>query len=406
MKKILVIEDENLIRNNILELLEAEDFEPIGAENGSVGVYLARQHQPDLIICDVMMPDLDGYGVLTVLRQDPATAMIPFIFLTALTDRTDIRKGMELGADDYLPKPCTPDELLRAIATRLDKQATLTQHYTLASNQALEQINIEMSEQQALEADLHLALEKKQLQVYYQPQISTQTGKIVGAEALLRWHHPERGFISPAIFIPLAEKSDLILSIGEWVLSTACRQTKVWHTNKRDHLQIAVNLSGRQFDQLNLRQRLEPILTDTGLDPKYLKLELTESILVQNTELALKQLNSLKALGVQIAIDDFGTGYSSLMYLQQFPFDILKIDQCFIRQLNNPKTITIIIAIIQMAHSLHLKVIAEGVETEAELAFLREHNCDEIQGYLFSRPLPVAEFEKLLVSDLAYLSQD
>jgi len=406
MKKILVIEDENFIRNNILELLEAEDFEPIGAENGSVGVYLARQHQPHLIICDVMMPDLDGYGVLTALRQDPATAMIPFIFLTALTERTDIRKGMDLGADDYLPKPCTPDELLRAIATRLDKQATITEHYTLAVNQALEQINIEMSEQQALEADLHLALERKQLQVYYQPQISTQTGKIVGAEALLRWHHPERGFISPAIFIPLAEKSDLIVSIGEWVLSTACRQTKAWHTDKIGHLQIAVNLSGRQFDQLNLRQRLEPILTDTGLDPKYLKLELTESILVQNADLALRQLNSLKALGVQIAIDDFGTGYSSLRYLQQFPFDILKIDQCFIRQLNNAKTIAITIAIIQMAHSLHLKVIAEGVETEAELAFLREHNCDEIQGYLFSRPLPVAEFEKLLASDLACLSKD
>ncbi|HEY9872303.1 MAG TPA: EAL domain-containing protein, partial [Candidatus Obscuribacterales bacterium] len=333
-------------------------------------------------------------------------AMIPFIFLTALTERTDIRKGMDLGADDYLPKPCTPDELLRAIATRLDKQATITEHYTLAVNQALEQINIEMSEQQALEADLHLALERKQLQVYYQPQISTQTGKIVGAEALLRWHHPERGFISPAIFIPLAEKSDLIVSIGEWVFSTACRQTKAWHTDKIGHLQIAVNLSGRQFDQLNLRQRLEPILTDTGLDPKYLKLELTESILVQNADLALRQLNSLKALGVQIAIDDFGTGYSSLRYLQQFPFDILKIDQCFIRQLNNAKTIAITIAIIQMAHSLHLKVIAEGVETEAELAFLREHNCDEIQGYLFSRPLPVAEFEKLLASDLACLSKD
>jgi EAL domain-containing protein (putative c-di-GMP-specific phosphodiesterase class I) len=183
------------------------------------------------------------------------------------------------------------------------------------------------------------------------------------------------------------------------VLHTACKQTKVWQNAGFSSLRVAVNLSSRQFSQIDLRHQLVQILMETGLDPKYIELELTESMLVQNTEVAIRRLNALKALGVEIAIDDFGTGYSSLSYLQQFPFDILKIDRCFIRNITeNSNNAAITKAIIEMAKNLSLKLIAEGVETEAELSFVCKHKCDGMQGYLFSRPVPAHEFEHLLTS--------
>jgi EAL domain-containing protein (putative c-di-GMP-specific phosphodiesterase class I) len=229
--------------------------------------------------------------------------------------------------------------------------------------------------------------------------VNLQTGQIIGAEALVRWQHPERGLVSPDKFIPVAEETGLIIPIGEWVLHTACKQTKVWQNAGFDSLRIAVNLSSRQFSQIDLRHQLVQILMETGLDPKFIELELTESMLVQNTEVAIRRLNALKSLGVEIAIDDFGTGYSSLSYLQQFPFDILKIDRCFIRNIaDNSNNAAITKAIIEMAKSLNLKLIAEGVETEEELSFVCKHKCDVMQGFLFSRPLPVKEFEQLLTS--------
>lgn len=576
MNKILVIEDEESIRDNILQLLEAQDFQALGAENGLKGVQLATEHVPDLIVCDVTMPQLDGYGVLAKLRANPVTANIPFIFLTALAERSHLRQGMELGADDYLTKPCSAAELLRAVTTRLEKHSAMRSHYTRELKQKAEELNdsiyydclthlphrlslrerfnqllgewgignqepnshsplmipvlclgldqfnrindnlgyefgdlllqavaerittrvgnlhtvvrlngdqfaiiptpvaqkkaaanfaqtlLETFKQSfllqhrevfitpsiglalyprdsceidqllqcakkamvrtgqqggnnyefytaafnigaydslALETELRQALEHKEFQLHYQPQVCLQTGQIVGAEALIRWYHPQQGPISPAKFIPLAEETGLIVPLGDWVLKSAIEQAYAWHKAGFRSLRVAVNLSGRQFNQLNMRQRLIELLADAGLAPQYLELELTESILVENAEVAVRRLNALKAIGIRIAIDDFGTGYSSLSYLQQFPFDVLKIDQCFVRDINkNTKNAAIATAIIQMAHQLHLQVIAEGVETEAELAVLKQHQCNEMQGYLFSRPLPAAEFEKLLTS--------
>jgi diguanylate cyclase (GGDEF)-like protein len=568
MKKILVIEDEEFVRENIEELLDAEGFEVISAENGRIGVDLAKVMIPDLILCDVMMPELDGYNVLAALRQDSVTAAVPFIFLTAKSAKTDFRQGMELGANDYITKPFTRAELLGAIASRIKYDDKVREHYNIELQQAKEQLNylihndsltnlpnrlslrerfkqiqptdtdneqlvtilcvgldrfnqinenlgheignlllkavaerltacveagdtvarldtdqfaiilattqhkqeagniaqtilesisqtfalagqeifitasmgiaiyprdgqeieqllnhantamvhakqqggdqyqyytvaynIGSSDRLALQTALRYALERGELQLYYQPQVNLQTGQIVGAEALLRWHHPERGLVSPDKFIPLAEETGLIISIGEWVLHTACKQTKVWQNAGFSSLRVAVNLSSRQFSQIDLRHQLVQILMETGLDPKYIELELTESMLVQNTEVAIRRLNALKALGVEIAIDDFGTGYSSLSYLQQFPFDILKIDRCFIRNITeNSNNAAITKAIIEMAKSLSLKLIAEGVETEAELSFVCKHKCDGMQGYLFSRPVPAHEFEQLLTS--------
>ena len=227
-----------------------------------------------------------------------------------------------------------------------------------------------------------------------------KTGKIIGAEALVRWNHPERGLVSPGVFIPLAEETGLIVALGEWVLRTACAQTKMWQTNHCSSLQIAVNLSSYQFNEPNLTQKVAGILAELSFNPKLLELELTESIIVTNTEAAIATMNALRELGIQISIDDFGTGYSSLGYLQRFSFDTLKIDQCFVRNLTtDSKNTAIITAIIQMAHSLNLKVIAEGVETEIERDFLCQQECDAMQGYFFSRPIPAPDFERLLFSN-------
>jgi diguanylate cyclase len=568
MKKILVIEDEEFVRENIVELLDAEGFEVFGADNGYCGLDLARIKVPDLILCDVMMPGLDGFGVLEMLRKDAVLSAIPFVFLTAKAAKSDFRQGMELGADDYLTKPFTRTELLGAITTRLQKQATVEKRYHVELQQAKSQLNylihndsltklpnrlslqeqfkqieqnslnaqqlvtvlcigldrfnqvndnlghtvgdlllqavaerlsscigsentvarlnadqfvvvlstiqhrkeaanfaqvilnklseifrlahqeifitaslgialyprdgkeieqllnhahtamlkakqqggdqfefytaaynIGSSDRLALQTSLRYALERQELEVYYQPQVDLQTGEIFGAEALVRWHHPDRGLISPNKFIPIAEETGLIIAMGEWVLHTACKQVKIWQNSGFPTLQIAVNLSSRQFSQLDLRQQLVQILIKTGIDPRYIELELTESMLAQNTEVAIRRLNALKAIGVKIAIDDFGTGYSSLSYLQQFPFDVLKIDRCFIRNITeNANNAAITQAIIAMAKSLNLKLIAEGVETAAELSFVCQHQCDGMQGYLFSRPVPVQEFYKLLTT--------
>lgn len=258
----------------------------------------------------------------------------------------------------------------------------------------------EESDVLALETDLRYALDRQELQLHYQPQISLETGKIVGVEALLRWYHPHQGIIYPGTFIPLAEQTGLISAIGEWALAQACQQMKIWQLQDLDLDRIAVNLSARQFNQTNLGKTLIKILKQTQLDSHCLELELTESTLVADLDLTIRQLNTLKSLGVKISVDDFGTGYSSFSYLQNFPFDILKIDRSFIKDIGtNPKNAAITKALIEMAHQLNLKVIAEGVETNTELNFLVNNRCDEVQGYFFSPPLSVPEVEQLLQED-------
>jgi len=250
------------------------------------------------------------------------------------------------------------------------------------------------------ETCLRNALKRSEFEVYYEPQIEIKTGKIIGAEALVRWNHPERGRVSPGEFIPMAEEMGLIAPLGEWVLETACRQTKAWQTQGLPPLRVAVNLSARQFEQKNLTERVSQILRETNLDPKCLELELTEGLILQDETAAHQAFTVWRDMGIRIAIDDFGTGYSSLSYPKRFPFDAIKIDKSFIRDLaDDRQNAAITIAIIQMAHYMNMTVIAEGVENESELAFLCAHECDEIQGYFFSPALPRAEFEALLKSD-------
>jgi diguanylate cyclase len=571
MATILVIEDEESIRVNLLEILMEENFTAVGAKNGSEGITLAQNSLPNLILCDVTMPEVDGYGVLQTLQQNPKTAKIPFIFLTALGDKKEIRKGMNLGADDYLTKPYSIDELLEAINSRLERNTSISQYYidvidetadklnllnvcdrltklpersylqeqftTIVQSQednqkkpylsvlciglsrldiALENLgyswhdflikavaarlkkclgndniisrlsneefavlittardkhklsqiakkllevlsqpyiieqgkevyllpsigianysihseNIEKlllyssqtmkhvrkqggnlyefyrvgfnsldRDRLALETDLNHALERQELEVYYQPRIDIETNQIIGAEALIRWNHPVFGLLAPNKFIDIAEETNLIVPIGEWVLRTACKQAKKWQEAGFTSFRIAVNLSLRQLNQINFQALLFEISRDTDFKSKYIDLELTETTILQQPEIMAFRLRALKTTGVKIAIDDFGKGYSSLIVLKQLPFDILKIDRAFIRNIHQePKNQAIVTAIVQMANNLNLSLIAEGVETTEELAFLREQKCREVQGYLFSHPLNTKDFEKLLFS--------
>jgi len=251
-------------------------------------------------------------------------------------------------------------------------------------------------QRQRLETSLRGALERQEFLLHYQPKAELDGGAICGVEALLRWRHPERGLVSPGDFIPILEETGLIVPVGEWVLTTACAQIKAWRAQGIAACPIAINVSARQFqkktlDLFILRMR------EAGIDPGMIAVELTESMLMKDAEEGVRALSSLKAAGMRLALDDFGTGYSSLGHLKRFPLDEVKIDRTFIRDVaTNPEDAEIVLAIISLAHSLRLKVVAEGVETAAQLSFLRTHGCDELQGYYFARPLNVEECTQAL----------
>jgi diguanylate cyclase (GGDEF)-like protein len=259
------------------------------------------------------------------------------------------------------------------------------------------QMNVYSFDRLALESSLRHALERNEFLLHYQPKVDVRSGNITGTEALVRWQHPDMGMVAPAQFIPVAEETGLIVPIGEWVLRTACAQNREWQRQGFPHLRVAVNLSPRQFRQENLVREVSRILHETGLDAGSLELEITESMVVQDPGQAAKILTELRAMGISLSIDDFGTGYLSLAYFKRFPINSVKIDRSFIQDLPGvADTAAITRAIIAIADSLKLKVVAEGVESEEQLDFLREHKCPEIQGYYFSRPLPPHELAGML----------
>ncbi|GED12683.1 sensor domain-containing protein [Aneurinibacillus migulanus] len=259
------------------------------------------------------------------------------------------------------------------------------------------EMNEEYDEHLQIEVHLRKAIERNELQLYYQPKVDTSSGQLKGMEALLRWVHPELGFVSPAKFIPIAEDTGLIIAIGEWVLRTACKQNKQWIETGYMPLPVSVNVSALQFQQPTFVDKVRSVLRETGLDPCYLELEITENSMINDVEENIATLLRLREMGVYISIDDFGTGYSSLSYLKRFPIHALKIDQSFVRDVVADKdNAAIVKAVIDMAHHLKLKLVAEGVEDEATLSFLQSERCDEVQGYFFSRPVPAEEFERIL----------
>ncbi len=569
MKTILVIEDEQSIRANILKILQFNGFQAIGAENGVDGLQMAIAYAPDLIICDVMMPEMDGYQVLEALCHKTGNLPVPFIFLSAKVEKSAIRYGMNLGADDYLTKPFTSAELLEAVSARLNKQATLlrpyldemkraansltnmayidpltelpnrislrhrlqdiletakheqssvavlclnvtnfrtinatdghtigdrllkaiaqrlseqlhagkeivarfgsdefcivlsslltpddctarcqtllqavSSPYTLESHALLIQVRLGAAlypqhsiqldqllsyaeiaqhwcrqeglvyqlytpelgdidaERRAIEADLAYALDRSEFHLLYQPQVNLITGRIIGVEALLRWDHPQRGTLSPDIFIATAEETGLIHAIGHWALQTACQQAQLWRSPSIGRLRLSVNLSRKQLRNPTLTASICSVLEDTGFDPHLLTLELTETSLIEDIETTALVLQSLKSSGIEVALDDFGTGYSSLSYLTRFPIDCIKIDRSFINRVTDvTQDAEIARAIIAVAQSLKLKVIAEGVESYGQAEFLRKYGCHAIQGFIYSPALPADAIQELLLSD-------
>lgn len=260
------------------------------------------------------------------------------------------------------------------------------------------EMNLRAQRRLSLECDLRRAIERSEFIVYYQPKIDTASRNIVGTEALVRWQHPTLGLVSPNDFVPTAEETGLIVPIGEWVLRAACTQTKLWH-DEGYPLHVAVNLSAIQFQENDLAGMITAIIEESGLDPHFLNLEVTETCIMENSAGAFETLSRLRELGVKISIDDFGTGYSSLGYLKSLPIDVLKIDRSFIRDLtSNPDDSAMVSAILTLAHNLNLEVVAEGVETEEQLAVLKTMKCNEWQGYLCSQPIMADSLKNLLLT--------
>ena len=249
----------------------------------------------------------------------------------------------------------------------------------------------------SIETALRVALERRELTLHYQPKVSVRGGEITGFEALLRWQHPELGLLSPAEFVPILEETDLIIPVGEWVLMNACRQLRHWQEAGLPVKPIAVNLSARQLRMKNFDAAVARIIEEAGVDPTLIELELTESLLMQDSEETERTLRNLRRFGVRISVDDFGTGYSSLSYLKRFPIDTVKIDRAFVADVTSGDDAAITLAIINLGHSLGLRVVAEGVETAAQHEFLRNHGCDEMQGFFFSKPVPADETDALLL---------
>jgi len=315
----------------------------------------------------------------------------PFII-----DDNEIVIGCTIGVSCY-PQDCdSPSSLVKnagmaAFAARQQEHATFL-FYT-------REMEAEAEERDMLERELRLALEQEQLEVFYQPKIDLSSGKVWGMEALIRWIHPDLGFISPAKFIPIAEETGQIVTIGEWVLRRACEDTKKWLDKYQNNLKIAVNLSGRQFDEEKLPKTIKSILEDIGLPPTNLELEVTESSLMRDIDQGMNILKGLRDLGITTAIDDFGTGYSSLSYLRRIPLDTLKIDQSFVRNLHNDADDAAIArTIMDMADNLGLKVVAEGIEIKEHETFLQSIHCHIGQGYYYSKPIPAKEFESFILN--------
>lgn len=323
-----------------------------------------------------------------------ADRIIENVGLPMMLERQEVHVSTSIGIAIFPEDGKQADEILRHADTAMYHAKAQGRNNFQFYTESMNKSSVELL---ALENNLHKALEQKELCLYYQPQVDVVTGQLVGMEALIRWQHPEKGFISPGVFIPVAEETGMIMRIGEWVIREACEQGVRWLKAGYQLHKISVNLSARQLKDDGLHVLIESILKQTGMPADKLGIELTESAIILDPDVALTRLQKIKELGVSLSLDDFGTGYSSLSYLKRFPIDTLKIDQAFVRDVKiDHEDAALVKAIISMAHGLGMDVIAEGVEVQDQLEFLGANACDSIQGFLFSRPLPAIEMEAML----------
>ena len=389
--------------------LDVDNFKTLNDSQGHVAgdqllVEVARRLQAS-VQADDTVARLGGDEFVVLLHNlgtDPFQAAAQ---VRALGDKIlqRLRQPCQLGAQEHHTTasmgatmvhaaPCSAEELLKQADLALYR-AKEEGRNTLRFFDPVMQAAVNQRLQ--LQAELHKALRQGELALFYQPQVDAQ-GRIVGAEALLRWHHPEKGLVAPGLFIPLAEETGQILALGRWVLETALRQQGQWRLDPvLAALNLSINVSARQFRQAEFVAELRELLLASGADPRRIKLELTESLLLQDVEQVIAIMQALRSLGLGLSLDDFGTGYSSLGYLKRLPLDQVKIDQGFVRgMLQDEKDAAIAHSIIALAHRLGLGVVAEGVETEAHHRFLLAQGCRDFQGYLFGRPEPLADFEQ------------
>lgn len=309
-------------------------------------------------------------------------------------DRHSLRPSISIGIALYPFDSICEEQLLQNSSTAMMQAAQARRgDYQFFSAE----MNERLQERLSLEIDLRYALERGELLLHYQPRVEAKTGNLVAVEALVRWQHPTRGLVSPGKFIPIAEETGLIQAMGEWILRQACWQNKQWQKEGLQPIRVSVNLSTRQFEQSNLVEQVSRILQETKLDPAWLELEVTETVLTENIDQSVRTLHQLRDLGAALALDDFGTGYSSLNYLRRFPLDTLKIDKSFVQNaMQNDSDGAIVQAIIALAHALQLNVTAEGVETQAQLDYVKERDCHEVQGYYFSKPVEARSLAEML----------
>jgi diguanylate cyclase (GGDEF)-like protein/PAS domain S-box-containing protein len=341
----------------------------------------------------ILLEDLDDPAFAANIAERICTAVEAPYMIAGLEMVMSASVGIALSGMTEMQ----PEELLRDADIAMYRAKRLGRGRYATVDPA---VHVMLKDRLQMEADLRRALERDEFELYYQPKVAIDGVRIVGLEALIRWRHPERGLVSPAEFIPVAEDTGLIVPLGAWVLRTACTQLKAWHDQGLPRLYVAVNLSAVQFRRPDIAQSIRAIIEETGLEPRYVALELTESILMEDVATTSEALQHLRAIDIgHVSVDDFGTGYSSLSYLQRFPISTIKIDRSFVNDVTtNPGSSAIAAAIIALAHSLQLVTVAEGVETEDQLRWLQDHGCDAFQGYLFSPPLPVQGITRLLAS--------
>lgn len=417
---LLIVDDEVQMRTLLDTQLLNQGYYTLTSSCGAEALTVAQQHIPDLILLDIKMPGMDGYEVARQLKSNSLTANIPIIMLSEPGDQSARISGLEAGAEDFLSKPVSNTELWVRVRNQLRLKAfgdfrvdpVLERHVEQDSSgfglshkasteinrtRAIEHFTALDIEQQQMQSALRDAVRKQALDLVYQPKIGLADGQICGVEALLRWYRPGLVTISPGVFVPVLESLGLISEVGQWVIDTVCRQIANWQRAGLDVVPVAVNVSAQQLLEGDLIHDIQQSLGAHRVDAKWLEVELTESSLMVNTPRTIASLLKLKEIGINISIDDFGTGYSSLASLVRFPIDKLKIDISYIREITrNPQDAAIARTIIELARSLDMKVIAEGVETRDQLAFLSDNGCDQLQGFLFCRPLPARELEPLL----------
>jgi predicted signal transduction protein with EAL and GGDEF domain len=339
----------------------------------------------------ILLPDIEELETVT----DIARRLLECLRLPRQIGPQEFRTTGSIGITMFPADGYDGDTLLRNADTAMYRAKEAGRdNYQLYTRS----MNERMLERLAFENDLRHALAREELTLYYQPILDVKTSSVTGAEALIRWQHPVRGIVAPDAFIPFAEESGLIVEIGEWVLRAACHQIRQWDAAGLALGRVAVNLSARQLQQEDLAKQVRKILEETGVSPEQIALEITEGAVLVSAEHVTATLNELRDMGIKISLDDFGTGYSSLTYLKRFPVEVVKIDRSFVRDIEHDASdATIVSTVIAMAESMNLTVVAEGVETEAQLGFLRERGCDEFQGYLVSAPVPPEELQELLM---------